>query len=73
MYALTEPSEAWRLCACFHSCTLYEEMDDVHQLNKGVDGRDFFDEDGNNLYGNDTDKADDEELEIAIHLIQTTT
>ena len=38
-------------------------MDDVHQLNKGVDERDFFDEDGNNLYGNDTDKADDEELE----------
>ena len=48
-------------------------MDDVHQLNEGVDERDFFDEDGNNLYGNDTDKADDEELEIAIHLIQTTT
>ena len=38
-------------------------MDDVHQLNEGVDERDFFDEDGNNLYGNDTDKADDEELE----------
>ena len=39
-----------------------EEMDDV-QINEGVDERDF-DEDGNNLYGNeDTDKADDEELE----------
>ena len=38
-------------------------MDDIHQLNDGVDERDFFDKDGNNLYGNDTDKADDEELE----------
>ena len=34
-------------------------MDDVHQLNEGVDESDFFfDEDGNNLYGNDTDKSD---------------
>ena len=38
-------------------------MDDVHLLNEGVDESDFFDEDGNNLYGNDTDIADDEELE----------
>ena len=38
-------------------------MDDVHQLNEGVNERDFFDEDGNNLYGNDTDKGDDAELE----------
>ena len=52
-------------------------MDDVHQLNEGVDERDFFDEDGNNLYGNDTDKADDEWKvgeynPLAVHLLLTT-
>ena len=52
-----------------HEAGIDEEMDDV-QLNEGVDERDF-DEDGNNLYGNeDTDKADDKELESR-HLSDT--